>query len=61
MLAFLGPIFVTGDGANDVDYSDDMPVVPLWDYITASGRSKAVKDVTIAWNGLPAYEQTVES
>jgi oligopeptide transport system substrate-binding protein len=93
MLGFLEPIFVTGGGANDVDYSDrefdgaltvaqaaptldqsyaltnaaqrillgDMPVVPLWDYITASGRSTAVSNVTISWNGLPAYEQIVKS
>jgi oligopeptide transport system substrate-binding protein len=38
-----------------------MPVVPLWDYITASGRSAAVSNVTITWNGLPAYEQIVKS
>lgn len=36
---------------------EDMPVIPLWDYITISGHSDGVTDVTIAWNGLPAYEQ----
>jgi oligopeptide transport system substrate-binding protein len=93
MFAFVEPSFVTGAGANDVDYSDrefdgaltvaqatpmldesyaltnaaqqilldDMPVVPLWDYLTASGHSKAVEDVTITWNGLPAYEQIAKS
>ncbi len=93
MLGFLEPIFVTGAGANDVDYSDrefdgaltvaqaaptlaesyaltnaaqqilldDMPVVPLWDYRAAGGHSAAVTNVTLTWNGLPAYEQIVSS
>ena len=39
---------------------DDMPVVPLWDYVTVAGRSAAVTDVKITWNGLPAYEQIVK-
>jgi oligopeptide transport system substrate-binding protein len=39
----------------------DMPVIPLWDYVTVSGRSAGVSDVTITWNGLPAYEQIVKS
>jgi oligopeptide transport system substrate-binding protein len=39
----------------------DMPVVPLWDYINAAGRSSAVSDVTITWNGLPAYESIVKA
>jgi oligopeptide transport system substrate-binding protein len=38
----------------------DMPVVPLWDYINAAGHSPAVHDVSIAWNGLPAYEYIVK-
>lgn len=93
MLEFLEPLFVTGAGSNDVDYSnrefdgaltvaqaassleeayqltntaqqillDDMPVVPLWDYINAAGHSPAVSDVTIAWNGLPDYERIVKA
>jgi oligopeptide transport system substrate-binding protein len=39
----------------------DMPVIPLWDYVTVSGRSMAVTDVTISWNGLPAYEQIAKA
>ncbi len=35
---------------------EDMPVVPLWSYNAAAGRSAAVRDVTISWNGLPDYE-----
>jgi oligopeptide transport system substrate-binding protein len=93
MLEFLEPLFVTGAGANDVDYSnrefdgaltvaqaassleesyaltnaaqqilfDDMPVVPLWDYISAAGHSEVVRDVVITWNGLPDYESIVKS
>ena len=93
MLEFLEPLFVTGAGSNDVDYSnrefdgaltvaqaatsleesygltnaaqqillDDMPVVPLWDYIGAAGHSPAVSDVVITWNGLPDYESIVKS
>ena len=93
MLEFLEPLFVTGAGSNDVDYSnrefdgaltvaqaassleesygltnaaqqillDDMPVVPLWDYISAAGHSPAVSDVVITWNGLPDYESIVKS
>jgi oligopeptide transport system substrate-binding protein len=40
---------------------EDMPVVPLWDYVTVAGRSTAVTDVTITWNGLPAYEQIAKT
>jgi oligopeptide transport system substrate-binding protein len=93
LLEFLEPLFVTGAGSNDVDYSNpqfdaaliraeaapslpqayvltneaqqnllrDMPVVALWDYINAAGRSAAVHDVAITWNGLPAYEAIVKS
>lgn len=93
MLEFLEPIFVTGAGSNDVDYSNptfdaalvtaeaaktpeesyaltnqaqeilfrDMPLIPLWDYINAAGRSEAVQDVTITWNGLPDYEAITKS
>ncbi|MEZ0363727.1 ABC transporter substrate-binding protein [Mycobacterium sp. pUA109] len=38
----------------------DMPVVALWDYATAAGHSTAVRDVTIAWNGMPDYEHIVK-
>jgi oligopeptide transport system substrate-binding protein len=38
----------------------DMPVVPLWNYINAAGRSTAVRDVAITWNGLPGYERIVK-
>jgi oligopeptide transport system substrate-binding protein len=38
----------------------DMPVVALWDYINAAGRSAAVRDVTISWNGLPNYDGIVK-
>lgn len=34
----------------------DMPVIPLWDYISAVGWSSAVTAVTVSWNGLPDYE-----
>jgi oligopeptide transport system substrate-binding protein len=40
---------------------EDMPVIPLWDYVTVAGRSAAVTDVTISWNGLPAYEQITKT
>lgn len=39
----------------------DMPVVPLWDYIGAAGRSAAVDNVVMTWNGLPDYENIVKS
>lgn len=93
MLNFLEPIFVTGAGSNDVDYSNpafdqalvdaeaagspeesyaitnqaqeilfrDMPLIPLWDYISAAGHSDAVQNVQITWNGLPAYESITKS
>jgi oligopeptide transport system substrate-binding protein len=38
-----------------------MPVVPLWDYIGAAGRSAAVDNVVMTWNGLPDYENIVKS
>jgi oligopeptide transport system substrate-binding protein len=92
LLEFLEPLFVTGAGSNDVDYSNpafdtallraeaaptlpqayaltneaqrillrDIPVVPLWDYLNAAGRSTVVSDVVITWNGLPAYEGIVK-
>ncbi|GFG74153.1 peptide ABC transporter substrate-binding protein [Mycobacterium botniense] len=39
----------------------DMPVVALWDNINAAGFSRFVSGVTIAWNGLPVYENIVKS
>ncbi|MBW0016793.1 MAG: ABC transporter substrate-binding protein [Mycobacterium sp.] len=38
----------------------DMPVVPLWDYISAVGWSSAVHNVIVTWNGLPDYENLVK-
>jgi oligopeptide transport system substrate-binding protein len=38
----------------------DMPVVPLWDYISVVGWSSAVSSVTVTWNGMPAYENIVK-
>lgn len=38
----------------------DMPVVPLWNSIAVVGRSEAVGDVTVTWNGLPDYERIVK-
>ncbi|QUR69224.1 peptide ABC transporter substrate-binding protein [Mycobacterium spongiae] len=34
----------------------DMPIVPLWDYISVVGWSSAVGNVEVTWNGLPDYE-----
>ncbi|OSC40171.1 peptide ABC transporter substrate-binding protein [Mycobacterium decipiens] len=39
----------------------DMPVVPLWDYISVVGWSSQVSNVTVAWNGLPDYENIVKA
>jgi oligopeptide transport system substrate-binding protein len=39
----------------------DMPVVPLWYTISVAGRSAAVRDVVLAWNGLPDYEHIVKT
>ncbi len=38
----------------------DMPVVPLWDYISVVGWSPHVSNVTVTWNGLPDYESIVK-
>jgi oligopeptide transport system substrate-binding protein len=38
----------------------DMPVVPLWDNIGVVGWSAEVKNVHVAWNGLPDYENIVK-
>jgi oligopeptide transport system substrate-binding protein len=93
MANFLGPLFSTGAGANDVGYSDrefdaalvaaeaaptlpefyrltndaqrillhGMPVIPLWNFINAVGWSPQVRNVSVTWNGLPAYENIVKS
>ncbi len=93
MIEFLGPLFATGAGSNDVGYSSakfdaalaaaeaapdlrradelandaqqillhDMPVVPLWDYISVVGWSPQVRGVTVTWNGLPDYENIVKA
>jgi oligopeptide transport system substrate-binding protein len=39
----------------------DMPVVPLWDYISVAGWSPQVSSVTVTWNGLPDYENIVKA
>lgn len=38
----------------------DMPVVPLWYTVSVAGRSAAVRDVVLTWNGLPDYERIVK-
>jgi oligopeptide transport system substrate-binding protein len=38
----------------------DMPVVPLWYTVAVAGRSSAVSDVVLTWNGLPDYEHIVK-
>ena len=93
MLNFLGPLFLTGAGSNDVGYSSrdfdaalaaaesaptlqesyvlanaaqrillhDMPVIPLWSFISVVGWSSGVSKVTVTWNGLPDYENIVKA
>lgn len=39
----------------------DMPVVPLWYTISVAGRSPAVSDVALTWNGLPDYEHILKA
>lgn len=39
----------------------DMPVVPLWNYISVVGWSAEVSNVTVTWNGLPDYENIVKA
>lgn len=39
----------------------DMPVVPLWNYISVVGWSGEVGNVTVTWNGLPDYENIVKA
>ena len=39
----------------------DMPVVPLWNYISVVGWSSEVSNVTVTWNGLPDYENIVKA
>jgi oligopeptide transport system substrate-binding protein len=39
----------------------DMPVAPLWYTISVAGRSPAVGDVALTWNGLPDYEHIVKA
>jgi oligopeptide transport system substrate-binding protein len=39
----------------------DMPVVPLWYTISVAGRSSAVSNVILTWNGLPDYEHIVKA
>jgi oligopeptide transport system substrate-binding protein len=35
----------------------DMPAIPLWYTVSVAGRSPAVSNVVITWNGLPDYER----
>ncbi|MBG0725809.1 ABC transporter substrate-binding protein [Mycobacterium avium] len=39
----------------------DMPVVPLWNYISVVGWSGEVSHVTVTWNGRPDYENIVKA
>jgi oligopeptide transport system substrate-binding protein len=39
----------------------DMPAIPLWYTVSVAGRSPAVRDVVITWNGLPDYERIVKA
>ncbi|MGA9492684.1 MAG: ABC transporter substrate-binding protein [Mycobacterium sp.] len=39
----------------------DMPVVPLWYTVAVAGRSPAVSQVRLTWNGLPDYEHIVKA
>jgi oligopeptide transport system substrate-binding protein len=39
----------------------DMPVVPLWYTISVAGRSPAISEITLTWNGLPDYEHIVKA
>ncbi|GBE67421.1 ABC transporter substrate-binding protein [Mycobacterium sp. MFM001] len=39
----------------------DMPVIPLWYVVTVAGRSAAVSNVVLTWNGLPDYEHIVKA
>jgi oligopeptide transport system substrate-binding protein len=40
---------------------EDMPIVPLWYTVSVAGRSPAVSDVTLTWNGVPDYENIVKA
>jgi oligopeptide transport system substrate-binding protein len=40
---------------------EDIPVVPLWYHVAVAGRSPAVSELTISWNGLPDYEHIVKA
>ncbi|MCV7259566.1 peptide ABC transporter substrate-binding protein [Mycobacterium shimoidei] len=39
----------------------DMPVIPLWYTVSVAGRSPAVSNVTLTWNGLPDYEHIIKA
>ncbi|MCV7125342.1 ABC transporter substrate-binding protein [Mycobacterium lacus] len=39
----------------------DMPAVPLWDYVSVVGWSPRVSNVTVTWNGLPDYENIAKA
>ena len=38
----------------------DMPAIPLWYTVAVAGRSPAVSNVVMTWNGLPDYEHIVK-
>ncbi len=52
--------FAQANGAQRILLAD-MPVVPLWYTISVAGRSPAVSDVALTWNGLPDYEHIVKA
>jgi oligopeptide transport system substrate-binding protein len=39
----------------------DMPVIPLWNFISVVGWSPHVSNVTVTWNGLPDYENIAKA
>src|SRR5271166_4128882 len=39
----------------------DMPVIPLWNFISVVGWSPHVRNVTVTWNGLPDYENIAKA
>ena len=39
----------------------DMPVIPLWNFISVVGWSPHVSNVTVTWNGMPDYENIVKA
>ncbi|MGA8329344.1 MAG: ABC transporter substrate-binding protein [Mycobacterium sp.] len=52
--------FTIANGAQRILLTD-MPVVPLWYTVAVAGRSQAVSQVRLTWNGLPDYEHIVKA